>query len=88
MRLFALNYNNYTLTKMKFSTLVLLIASVSAVQLEGPKGKGKKSAGKKGGLDYTHGELPSGMLAPGYAAPEQVLQMDPKRGKFATTFYA
>ena len=86
MRLFALNYNNYTLTKMKFSTLVLLIASVSAVQLEGPKGK--KSAGKKGGLDYTHGELPSGMLAPGYAAPEQVLQMDPKRGKFATTFYA
>ena len=60
---------------------------------EGPKGKGKKSAGKKAAgkkaaLDYTHGELPSGMLAPGYAAPEQVLQMDPKKAKFATTFYA
>ena len=81
MKHFALNYNNYILTKMKFSTLVLLIAAVSAVQLvdeeeKGPKGKkpaGKKSAGKKGGLDYTHGELPSGQLAPGYAAPEQVL---------------
>ena len=52
---------------------------------QGPKGK--KSAGKKGGLDYTHGELPSGELAKGYAAPEQVLQMDPKKAKFGTTFY-
>ena len=60
-------------------------------ETEGPKGKksaGKKAAGKKAALDYTHGELPSGELAKGYAAPEQVLQMDPKKAKFATTFYA
>ena len=49
---------------------------------------GKKSAAGKPALDYTHGELPSGQLAKGYASPEQVHQLDPKKAKFATTFYA
>ena len=49
---------------------------------------GKKSTAGKPALDYTHGQLPSGELAKGYASPEQVHQLDPKKAKFATTFYA
>lgn len=47
------------------------------------------SEGEKTKVKYSiTGTMPSGELAPGYAAPEQVLQPDAKLGKFATTFYA
>ena len=53
-----------------------------------PAGKKSKKTGEEGKVaNSITGTAPSGQIAKGYDAPEQVLQPDAKLAKFGTTFY-